>query len=69
MFENTHGKKIILFFLSYATENTTDLLANSIRLKDMVSDANGHYYHYAGSLTTPTCNEAVTWNVMQKPYM
>ena len=32
----------------------------------MVEEANGHYYHYPGSLTTPTCNEVVTWNVMQK---
>lgn len=42
------------------------MTAAKIDLKGMVSDANGHYYHYSGSLTTPTCNEVVTWNVMQK---
>ena len=42
------------------------MTAAKIDLKGMVSDANGHYYHYSGSLTTPTCNEVVTWNVMRK---
>ena len=30
-------------------------------------DGTGHYYAYGGSLTTPTCNEVVTWVVLEVP--
>ncbi|EKX51935.1 hypothetical protein GUITHDRAFT_43812, partial [Guillardia theta CCMP2712] len=37
-----------------------------INLNNMINTADS-YYSYAGSLTTPTCNEIVTWVVLQTP--
>ena len=34
----------------------------------MASANLGTYYHYMGSLTTPKCEQTVTWNVMSPMY-
>ena len=49
-----------VFFVGNSTTLTT------VNLTGIVESAmNGSYYHYLGSLTTPTCDESVTWNVMK----
>ena len=60
-------RKITRFCASCTTGQENNLKVTDVNLQGMVSDANGDYYHYSGSLTTPTCNEVVTWNVMKKP--
>lgn len=60
-------RKITCFCVSCTTDAKRKLKVTDVKLQEMVSDANGDYYHYSGSLTTPTCNEVVTWNVMKKP--
>ena len=59
-------RKITRFCASCTTGQENNLKVTDVNLQGMVSDANGDYYHYSGSLTTPACNEVVTWNVMKK---
>ena len=40
-------------------------MADTVRLST-IFDGTGYYYSYPGSLTTPGCNEIVTWVVMQR---
>jgi len=37
-----------------------------IKLQDFLDEVGPGYYYYDGSLTTPTCNEVVSWHVMDK---
>ena len=40
-----------------------------VNLKDLISNevAQGGFYRYNGSLTTPPCYETASWNVMKNP--
>lgn len=54
-------RKITRFCASCTTGQGNNIKVTDVNLQEMVSDANGDYYHYSGLLTTPTCNEVVTW--------
>ena len=53
-------RKITRFCASCTTGQGNNIKVTDVNLQEMVSDANGDYYHYSGLLTTPTCNEVVT---------
>lgn len=48
--------------ISDATHSIT-----GFKLKDFMTVNMGKFYRYQGSLTTPTCDESVTWTVFADP--
>ncbi|KAH8382437.1 hypothetical protein KR009_003537, partial [Drosophila setifemur] len=52
---------------SYDRMNQPVGVADSLSVKDLVPSVEG-YFTYAGSLTTPTCAEAVTWIVVTNTF-
>ena len=38
-----------------------------VKVQDLLPSPDSEYANYDGSLTTPTCNEAVQWILFKKP--
>ena len=55
---------IKLSFLNFVGSSTQ--ISSPLPLKDYLGADTSNFYRYEGSLTTPTCNEAVLWTVFKK---
>jgi carbonic anhydrase len=42
-------------------------LNNLVSLQDLLPEQTTSFYRYSGSLTTPKCNQIVTWTVFDNP--
>ncbi|NP_001373159.1 carbonic anhydrase IV c precursor [Danio rerio] len=64
--QNQKFERIIEALKKVRHENTTSKVEN-FKLSDIIPQVNSQkYYRYSGSLTTPSCEEAVLWTVFQQ---
>jgi len=46
-----------------------DMIDSPLKVQDLLPAPGGEYANYDGSLTTPTCNEAVRWILFKQPIL
>ena len=45
--------------------NNGEIVTDYINPNKFIEEVGRNYYNYKGSLTTPSCNEAVSWIIME----
>ncbi|CAL1587968.1 unnamed protein product [Knipowitschia caucasica] len=70
--EKTTGKpmawKTLTSYLSQISQKDQSVSVSGISLDELLTGVNRkRFYRYMGSLTTPTCDEAVVWTVFKEP--
>jgi len=63
--DNPNMKPLIDVIPSIVNEDATADLASNLAFENLLPKDTKNFYHYSGSLTTPLCNEIVTWTVFR----
>jgi carbonic anhydrase len=61
---NTQLQPILESISHVSQEGIPFKMLQLVRLQDLLPDELNYYYRYAGSLTTPHCDESVVWTVL-----
>lgn len=69
-YNSTFTHNLFVEHLKYVIEPSSSKILTNYKdlftIKDLINNVNGKFYSYKGSLTTPNCNEAVTWIIMNR---
>ena len=65
--DNPSFKPIADILSKVDEEGHEEELQSKLILRDLIPASRLKFYRYAGSLTTPGCNEIVTWTVFDTP--
>jgi len=65
--ENKAFRPISLGLENVVKSSSDSRLKSAVSLKDLIPTSRSKFYRYSGSLTTPGCQEIVTWTVFDSP--